>query len=77
VFDGQTGELRKVLLPPWRIAVCLIGLMVTALSVTGVLIWMRKRQARGLATAKLRRRSTGSSHTLGPGVEPALPLRGD
>lgn len=31
---------------PWRIAVSLIGLMVTMLSVTGVLIWMRKRSAR-------------------------------
>lgn len=31
---------------PWRIAVSLIGLMVTTLSVTGVLIWMRKRSAR-------------------------------
>ena len=31
---------------PWRIAVSLLGLIVTALSVTGVLIWMRKRSAR-------------------------------
>lgn len=31
---------------PWRIAVSLIGLMVTMLSVTGVLIWVRKRSAR-------------------------------
>ncbi len=101
VFDGQSGDLHKILLPrgangantftewiyalhmgrvwglPWRIAVCLIGLMVTVLSVTGVLIWMRKRQARGFATAKLRKRVNGSAHTLDPGVEPALPLRGD
>lgn len=31
---------------PWRIAVSLIGLMATMLSVTGILIWARKRSAR-------------------------------
>lgn len=31
---------------PWRIAVSLIGLVVTMLSITGVLTWMRKRAAR-------------------------------
>lgn len=31
---------------PYKIAVSLAGLMVTMLSVTGVLIWMKKRSAR-------------------------------
>jgi len=80
VFDGQTGQQRKLLLPqgangantftewmialhmgrvwglPYRIAVVAIGLLVTVLSVTGVLIWMRKRQARSFAAAKVNRR---------------------
>lgn len=34
---------------PWRIAVSAIGLAVTGLSITGVLIWARKRSARLLA----------------------------
>lgn len=38
---------------PYRIAVSLIGAMVTALSVTGVVIWMKKRSGR--AVRKLRR----------------------
>lgn len=35
-----------VLGTPWRIAVSLIGAMVTMLCVTGVVIWMRKRAGR-------------------------------
>ena len=31
---------------PYRIAVSLIGMMVTTLSVTGVIIWMKKRSGR-------------------------------
>jgi uncharacterized iron-regulated membrane protein len=31
---------------PYRIFVCLLGLLITVLSVTGVVIWMRKRSAR-------------------------------
>lgn len=79
LFDGNTGELRKVRLPqgqngantftnwilalhmgsvwglPYRIAVSALGLLVTMLSVTGVLIWMKKREARSLAALKLGR----------------------
>ena len=33
---------------PWRVTVVLLGLILTMLSVTGVLIWQRKRRARGL-----------------------------
>jgi uncharacterized iron-regulated membrane protein len=63
---------------PYRIAVSAIGLIVTLLCVTGVLIWMRKRQARGFATAKLkRRRAVDETQALEPGGEPALPMRGD
>jgi uncharacterized iron-regulated membrane protein len=85
VFDGDNGELRKLLLPqgangantftewmialhmgrvwglPYRAAVTAIGLMVTVLSVTGVLIWMRKRQARSFAAEKVNRRRVGDS----------------
>lgn len=31
---------------PWRIAICVIGALVTMLSITGVVIWMKKRAAR-------------------------------
>lgn len=46
---------------PYRIAVTAIGLMVTILSVTGVLIWMRKRQARSFAAEKVNRRRLAES----------------
>jgi uncharacterized iron-regulated membrane protein len=91
VFDGNSGELRKLMLPqgangantftewmialhmarvwglPYRMAVTAIGLMVTVLSVTGVLIWMRKRQARSLAAEKVsRRRLADAQPVLAP-----------
>lgn len=80
IFDGDSGELRKLQLPqgangantftewmialhmarvwglPYRLAVTVIGLIVTTLSITGVLIWMRKRQARSFAAEKVNRR---------------------
>jgi uncharacterized iron-regulated membrane protein len=40
---------------PYRIVVSALGLIVTMLSVTGVLIWMKKREARSLAAIKLGR----------------------
>lgn len=43
---------------PWRIAVSLIGALVTMLCVTGVVIWMRKR------TGRISRRSRGASSPL-------------
>ncbi len=70
IFDSDTGELLKLVLPegqngantvtewitalhvgavwglPYRVVVSVVGLMVTMLSVTGVLIWARKRSAR-------------------------------
>jgi uncharacterized iron-regulated membrane protein len=85
VFDGDSGELRKLLLPqgangantftewmialhmgrvwglPYRVAVTAIGLMVMVLSITGVLIWMRKRQARSFAAEKVNRRRLAES----------------
>jgi len=54
---------------PWRIATAALGLMVTGLSVTGVLLWMRKRAARRVSRTRhaLRvRRSEG----VRPGPEP-------
>lgn len=90
VFDGDSGELRKLMLPqgangantftewmialhmarvwglPYRMAVTAIGLMVTVLSVTGVLIWMRKRQARSFAAEKVNRRRLADAPALAP-----------
>jgi uncharacterized iron-regulated membrane protein len=37
---------------PHRIALCVLGLATAALSVTGVLIWLRRRNARGRARAR-------------------------
>ena len=37
---------------PYRVATSLLGLLVTMLSVTGVLIWLRKRSARLLSAAR-------------------------
>jgi len=52
---------------PYRVAVTAIGLIVTVLSVTGVLIWMRKRQARSFAAEKVnRRRLADSTPALAP-----------
>jgi uncharacterized iron-regulated membrane protein len=59
-FDAPTGRnaantfttwitllhTAHVLGLPWRIAVCLIGALVTMLCITGVVIWMRKRSSR-------------------------------
>ena len=88
VFDGNSGEMRKLLLPrgangantftewmialhmgrvwglPYRVAVTAIGLLVTVLAVTGVLIWMRKRQARSLAAEKVNRRRLADSQPV-------------
>jgi uncharacterized iron-regulated membrane protein len=90
VFDGDSGELRKLMLPqgangantftewmialhmarvwglPYRMAVTTIGLIVTMLSVTGVLIWMRKRQARSFAAEKVNRRRLADAPALAP-----------
>ena len=38
---------------PLRILVCALGLVITALSVTGVYIWWKKRKARGGASSKV------------------------
>jgi uncharacterized iron-regulated membrane protein len=32
---------------PWRVFVCVLGLVIGTLSVTGVWIWWTKRKARG------------------------------
>lgn len=39
-------HMAKVFGLPWRIAVSLIGALVTMLSVTGIVIWMKKRSGR-------------------------------
>ena len=33
----------------WRIFVCVMGFVITLLSVTGIVIWMKKRQARQIS----------------------------
>ena len=35
---------------PYRILVCMLGLVIVMLSVTGVIIWLKKRRARALVT---------------------------
>jgi len=60
---------------PYRVAVTAIGLLVTVLSITGVLIWLRKRQARSLSAEKVNRRRLAES--LAPSADPALPLRSE
>lgn len=44
---------------PYKILVSLIGLMVTMLSVTGVLIWMKKRSSKLVRNARGRERRSG------------------
>ncbi len=39
---------------PWRIFVCVLGLFVVALNVTGVLIWLKKREARKANRVRVR-----------------------
>jgi uncharacterized iron-regulated membrane protein len=43
---------------PYRVFVAVVGLAVVVLSVTGVVIWMRKRSARLLGAAKRRAGTT-------------------
>ena len=37
---------------PYRIFVCALGLVIVLLSVTGVVIWLKKRRARKATAAK-------------------------
>ncbi|MFT7773028.1 PepSY-associated TM helix domain-containing protein [Roseateles sp.] len=48
-FQLHSGQMAGL---PGRILVCLSGLVVTVLSVTGVVIWLKKRRARALAAAR-------------------------
>ena len=47
------GDIRDFL--PYRVLVCLFGLVLTMLSVTGVYIWLKKRRARQLAKVQAAR----------------------
>ncbi|MFX4427896.1 PepSY-associated TM helix domain-containing protein, partial [Acinetobacter baumannii] len=40
-------HMARVFGPAFQWLVCLLGLLITVLTVTGVLIWDRKRRARG------------------------------
>jgi uncharacterized iron-regulated membrane protein len=53
---------------PYRIAVSALGLMVTLLSVTGILIWLKKRRARELADARRRRAPDQSMRPIEPSL---------
>lgn len=55
---------------PWRIFVCLTGLFIAMLSVTGVYIWWKKRRARKLTAA--RRKKMAAAAPLAPQHEEAL-----
>jgi len=46
---------------PWRILVCVLGLLITMLSATGVYIWWRKRSARRISRGRRNRPAKGSS----------------
>lgn len=39
------GDLSVVIAPPYRIFICIVGLMTAMLPVTGVVIWLKKRRA--------------------------------
>ncbi|MBE7527139.1 MAG: PepSY domain-containing protein [Burkholderiales bacterium] len=52
---------------PYRIFVCVLGLVIVMLSVTGIIIWMKKRQAR--FSQKNQQQDT---RYLGPSVHPHL-----
>lgn len=42
-------HMTRVFGRPYQTAVCILGLLIAALSVTGILIWLKKRRARRLA----------------------------
>ena len=47
------GDIRDLL--PYRVLVCVFGIVLTMLSVTGVYVWWRKLKARVLAKVQARR----------------------
>jgi uncharacterized iron-regulated membrane protein len=50
----------------WQVLVTIIGACVAMLSVTGVLIWWKKRQARETARIKTRLRTGPNTGTIRP-----------
>ena len=60
-FPLHSGRILGV---PGRIIVSVMGIVIAALSVTGAVIWYRKRSARGTAA---RRRSKWAAHRTGSG----------
>jgi len=56
------GDIRDWL--PYRILVCLFGLVLSMLSVTGVYIWWRKRKVRRLSDARAKRLQSVNSGVL-------------
>jgi uncharacterized iron-regulated membrane protein len=44
------GDLRNLL--PFRIFICLFGILLSILSITGVLVWLRKRRVRNMTRAR-------------------------
>lgn len=57
-FPLHSGRILGI---PGRVLISLMGVIVATLSVTGVLVWWRKRSARIIAAAKLTAQQSGSS----------------
>jgi uncharacterized iron-regulated membrane protein len=64
-------HMARVFGLPFRVLVCAMGLAVAALSVTGVIVWWKKRRARLLVQAR-RKRSPGVA-AAEPGLAAARP----
>lgn len=64
-------HMARVFGLPFRVLVCAMGLVVTALSITGVIVWWKKRRARLLVRAR-RKRSPGVA-AAEPGLAAARP----
>jgi uncharacterized iron-regulated membrane protein len=60
-------HMARVFGAPFQITVCVVGLLITMLAVTGILIWLRKRRARLISMWKHRQRRMGA-HARRSGV---------
>ena len=67
-FPLHSGRILGL---PGRILISLMGLVVTALSVTGMVIWWRKRAAR-IGRRAARKGETGAGAAHPPGLPPAV-----
>jgi uncharacterized iron-regulated membrane protein len=63
-------HMAKVWGLPFRLFVCLLGLLIAGLSVTGVVIWLHKRAARGAMRVSARASRSPYASLPGPGARP-------